>query len=328
MTHVRDIDRAVDLLRRGEVVAIPTETVYGLAADATNDKAVQKIFTAKGRPADHPLIVHISKDEPLDRWARDIPQEAASLVQVFWPGPLTILLKRTTFVSPAVVCGMDTIGLRCPAHPIARELLKQFGGGLAAPSANRFARISPTTASHVREELGDRVSFILDGGPCLVGLESTIVDLTSEAPSILRPGAITAEQIERVIGRELIERREDSPKVSGTLESHYAPTAIVELLEEDSLLERARELSNARGKFVVMAPFRLSDAFDRTEKCLEWIDFPDDMIENAQRLYASLRRADSLSPERILVARPRPTGIGVAILDRLQKSAAPRRCSS
>jgi L-threonylcarbamoyladenylate synthase len=196
-----EIERAVALLRRGELVAFPTETVYGLGADAANPAAVARIFAAKGRPADHPLIVHLPAAEHLARWARDIPAEAEKLAAAFWPGPLTLILKRQPQVPNAVTGGQDTVGLRVPSHPLALELLRAFEGGIAAPSANRFGRISPTTAAHVREELGERVPLVLDGGACPVGIESTILDLSRGVPVLLRPGAIGPADIARVLGR-------------------------------------------------------------------------------------------------------------------------------
>lgn len=199
-----DIAAAAARLRAGELVALPTETVHGLGADAMNPAAVRRIFEAKGRPADHPLIVHLPDAEQMTQWARDIPREAIALAQAFWPGPLTLILKREDDVPLEVTGGQDTVGLRVPGHPLALKLLRAFGGGVAAPSANRFGRISPTTAQHVRDEfhdtLGDALT-VLDGGPCEVGIESTILDLSGEAPRILRPGAISAEQIAAVIGR-------------------------------------------------------------------------------------------------------------------------------
>jgi len=195
------IRAAAALLRAGDIVGMPTETVYGLAADALNPEAVSRIFAAKGRPADHPLIVHLPSAEHLPRWAAHIPKDAIALARAFWPGPLTLILKRTPDVPDEVTGGQDTVGLRVPSHPVALALLQVFDSGIAAPSANRFGRISPTTAAHVHEELGDRVAMILDGGPCAVGIESTILDFSRDVPEILRPGAITAEDIARIIGR-------------------------------------------------------------------------------------------------------------------------------
>jgi len=195
------IEKAAALLRQGELVAFPTETVYGLGADASNPEAVAKIFAAKGRPADHPLIVHIPGVEHLDRWAREIPETAFASAKAFWPGPLTLILKRQPNVPDAVTGGQDTVGIRVPGHPLALELLKAFDGGVAAPSANRFGHVSPTTAQHVHDELGSAVAMVLDGGPCRVGIESTIVNLTGPQSRILRPGMISAADLGRVLGR-------------------------------------------------------------------------------------------------------------------------------
>ncbi|MER2553218.1 MAG: L-threonylcarbamoyladenylate synthase, partial [Thauera sp.] len=195
------IAEAAALLRAGDLVGMPTETVYGLAADALNPDAVNKIFAAKGRPADHPLIVHLPSVEHLPRWAAAIPKDVIALARAFWPGPLTLILRRTPEVPDEVTGGQDTVGVRVPSHPVALALLRVFDGGLAAPSANRFGRISPTTAAHVYEELGERVALILDGGACEVGIESTILDFSRDVPEILRPGAIGPEDIARVIGR-------------------------------------------------------------------------------------------------------------------------------
>jgi L-threonylcarbamoyladenylate synthase len=214
-----EIAQAAVLLRAGEIVAFPTETVYGLGADAENPAALAKIFAAKGRPADHPLIVHLPGAEHLTRWAQDIPDSAFALANAFWPGPLTLILKRTSIVPNAVTGGQDTVGLRVPNHPVALALLRAFGSGIAAPSANRYGRISPTTAGHVRDELGDRVSLVLDGGACEVGIESTILDVSRGMPVLLRPGAITAEQIGSVCGQAsgwaLAPESSTAPRVSG-----------------------------------------------------------------------------------------------------------------
>ena len=239
---MNDIQRAVALLCQGELVALPTETVYGLGADALNPDAVAKIFTAKGRPSDHPLIVHLADAGQIMTWAREVPKDAIALARAFWPGPLTLILKRDESVPDLVTGGQDTVGLRVPNHPVALELLRAFGSGVAAPSANRFGRISPTTAEHVRQELGERVALILDGGACAVGLESTIVDLSRGVPVILRPGAIGADDIARVLGRRPRLRGEfeaeaggaaeqgATPRVSGALAAHYAPRTPLELV--------------------------------------------------------------------------------------------------
>ena len=217
-----DFARAVELLRAGQLVAFPTETVYGLGADAANPEAVARIFAAKGRPADHPLIVHVSGDDAVDRWAEQVPGFAWELMEAFWPGPLTLILKKQAWVPSTVTGGQDTVGLRVPGHPVALELLRCFAadggpGGIAAPSANRFGHISPTTADHVREELGDRVALILDGGPCAVGIESTIVDCSRGAPIILRPGHISAAHLEAVSGiQPRLQAAAGTPRVSAS----------------------------------------------------------------------------------------------------------------
>ena len=225
-----DYARAIELLCAGELVAIPTETVYGLGADAANPAAVAKIFAAKGRPADHPLIVHLAGHDAVDRWAEQVPAVAWELMETFWPGPLTLILKKQAWVPDAVTGGQDTVGLRVPGHPVALELLRRFAAvagehaGIAAPSANRFGRISPTTAAHVQEELGDQVPLILDGGACKVGIESTIVDCSRGQPVVLRPGHIAPTHLEAVLGLvPLIETATGAPRVSGSLEAHYAP---------------------------------------------------------------------------------------------------------
>ncbi len=218
-----EIERAAQFLKQGRLVAFPTETVYGLGADASNLEGVRRIFALKGRPANHPLIVHLQGVDELVHWARDIPFSVERLTSRFWPGPLTLVLKRATGVIDEVTGGQDTVGLRVPSHPVAQQLLQAFGGGIAAPSANRFGRVSPTTAQHVREDLGDAVDLILDGGACEVGIESTILDLSSGAPVLLRPGRIGAAEIETVIGAQVARASAQSPRAPGMLEAHYAP---------------------------------------------------------------------------------------------------------
>ncbi|HEX9452146.1 MAG TPA: L-threonylcarbamoyladenylate synthase, partial [Burkholderiales bacterium] len=223
MVSDEEIEKAAAILRAGGLVAFPTETVYGLGADASNPTAVRKIFAAKGRPADHPVIVHVAGTSDLKHWAAEVPRSAWLLAEKFWPGPLTMVLKRAAHVSDLITGGQDTVGLRVPSHPVAQQLLKAFGGGIAAPSANRFGRLSPTTAQHVREELADAVNLVLDGGPSDVGIESTIVDLTRETPAVLRPGRISEQQIADALLVQLGGTAAGRPRVSGSLESHYAP---------------------------------------------------------------------------------------------------------
>ena len=313
------IDCAVELLRAGELVAFPTETVYGLGADASNVRAVNKIFAAKGRPADHPLIVHIPADDHLDRWARDIPDTAWELAEQFWPGPLTLILKRHKDVPDAVTGGQDTVGLRVPAHPLALELLRVFNGGVAAPSANRFGRISPTSALHVREELGDVVSLILDGGECQVGIESTIVDLSRSDPVVLRPGIIDLDALTLVLGVPVVRATEYSPavpRVSGSMDAHYAPQTRLELLPTDFLPKRVAECL-AAGFVPVVLAYSLPSLSG-----VYWRSAGGSAIDYAHNLYANLRALDRLAVDFILVEAPPQGPEWVAVNDRLRRAAS------
>jgi len=325
-----EIAEAVALLKGGELVAFPTETVYGLGADAANPAAVAKIFAAKGRPADHPLIVHLPSAAHMahmTHWAREIPAEAEKLAAAFWPGPLTLILKRQAHVPDAVTGGQDTVGLRVPNHPLALELLAAFAGengrGVAAPSANRFGRISPTTAAHVREELGARAPLILDGGPCPVGIESTILDLSRGHPVLLRPGAIGAADIARVIGQapEMAVPRGDggeTPRVSGSLEAHYAPRTPLQLVSSDGLLFALCDALVAGERVAVLAPTAQAISHD----LVSWRQVPADPAGCAHDLYASLRELDALGCVRILAQKPPAGEAWLAVNDRLQRAAA------
>ena len=311
-----DVGQAVRLLLAGEIVALPTETVYGLGADASNPAAVAKIFAAKGRPADHPLIVHLPGDDHLARWARDIPDLAWELAEQFWPGPLTLILKKQPQVPDAVTGGQDTIGLRVPGHPLALEVLSAFhasggSGGIAAPSANRFGRISPTTAQHVRDDLGDEVPLILDGGPCAVGIESTIVDLSRGEPVILRPGMLSAEALGVVLGHGPATPGQDAPRVSGDLAAHYAPRTPLRLVDADELAG-----AGAGGRIVAAMGGRRPAA----QHPDRWIDAPGSAVHYGHDLYANLRRLDAMGAQLLLVERP-PAGPGwLAIHDRLGRA--------
>jgi L-threonylcarbamoyladenylate synthase len=317
-----DIERAVALLRAGELVAFPTETVYGLGADAANPAAVAKIFAAKGRPQDHPLIVHLAGAAQLDAWARDIPAYAFELAEAFWPGPLTLILKRQPGVPDAVTGGQDTVGLRVPGHPLALELLRAFGGadggGLAAPSANRFGRISPTTAAHVRAELGDAVAMVLDGGPCQVGIESTILDCTGRAPRILRPGMVGAPALGRVLGVMPAYGAADAPRVSGSLAAHYAPRTPLALLQPDVVIFAVRESLAANERLGVVAPM----ACPLSDERILWRQIAGDPAGFAHDLYAVLRELDGLGCARIVVQKPPQTDNWQAINDRLRRAVA------
>jgi L-threonylcarbamoyladenylate synthase len=327
------IDRAVALLQAGELVAFPTETVYGLGADAANPAAVARIFTAKGRPADHPLIVHLPADSYLERWAREIPAVAWELAEAFWPGPLTLILKRAPAVPGAVTGGQDSVGLRVPAHPLALDLLRAYaraGGGLAgmcgvaAPSANRFGRISPTEAAHVRDELGDAVKLILDGGRCPVGIESTILDLTPGSalpPRLLRPGRITREQIATVIGvlPEIAGRQPDdrTPRVSGSLAAHYAPTTPLRLVPRGRLAEVIARLRQAGHRCAVLCYSQLPDQ----DAPPDLRRLPGDPRGYASELYAALRELDQAATDLILVEEIPATPAWAAVADRLRRAA-------
>ena len=301
------IDQAVRILRAGGLVAFPTETVYGLGADARNEKAVRRIFAVKGRPAGHPLIVHLSDRARLDEWGEMTPT-ALKLAKAFWPGPMTIIVKRRD-VPDVVTGGLETVGLRVPSHPMALDLLRAFDGGIAAPSANRFGKVSPTTAAHVLADLGGDVDLILDGGPCAVGVESTIVDCSGET-AILRPGGVTREAIERLIGPIGLGGSTQAP---GTLATHYAPRARVVLATEETAAAQARGFT---GRVVVMSR--------RDPGGVEWRALPGTPEGAARDLYAMLRQADADGFDAVVVALPPEEGLGLAVADRLRKAAGPR----
>lgn len=299
------IDRAVEVLRHGGLVAFPTETVYGLGADASNELAVRRIFAAKGRPADHPLIVHIASPDDLDGWADHPNDTARRLARALWPGPLTLLVRRTPRVLDAVTGGRDTVGLRVPSHPVAHELLNAFGGGVAAPSANRFGAVSPTTADHVRRDLGSAVDFILDGGPCTVGVESTIIDCSGDVPQVLRPGGVPVEQIEDLLHGRVAGAHGPS-RAPGMLASHYAPRCRVTPVDG---FDAARAAVGAA---------------EHAARRVELIDFSGDPAHAARNLYGLLRDADDRGLDEVVVVQPRPDGLGLAVRDRLAKAAAAR----
>lgn len=331
----KSIAEAVDCIRDGRLLGLPTETVYGLAADADNDAAVAQIFAAKGRPADHPLIVHVLGAPAVAHYAVDIPEFAHKLMAAFWPGPLTLILPRQTGVANAATGGNPTVGLRCPSHPVALALLQacvaQGVWGVAAPSANLFGRVSPTTAAHVAGEFGEDL-LILDGGACSVGIESTIVDCSRGQPVLLRPGAITPEQVQMACGLKVLQKEElktlgkQAPKASGTLDSHYAPRARVRLMDaaEMDLAWGAMlaESSSAAGQRVgpelgiwSHRPLDLSD-----DRCL-WQAMPGDAALAAQQLFATLRALDAQGVSQIWVETPAATPEWDGVRDRLQRAA-------
>ena len=305
--------QAAQLLKDGGLVALPTETVYGLGADATNPSAVARIYKVKGRPADHPLIVHIHSMQSLADWADEIPGYAISLARDFWPGPMTLVLKRTILAEDFVTGGQPTVGLRVPDHVVALALLSAFekigGRGIAAPSANRFGHVSPTTAQAVQEELGeylDERDQILDGGSSSVGVESTIIDCTSESPRILRPGAITIEMIEESTGLK-VSKVETNIRVSGSLENHYAPSASVHL----------NRLPVCGEGFIAMSDVQTPEGVVR-------LAAPESIEEFARVMYSALRDADSRDLKTVVVAEPTGDGLALAIRDRLMRASKGR----
>ena len=298
-------------LLAGNLVAFPTETVYGLGADACNAAAVARIYSVKGRPADHPLIVHLASMDALGDWASDVPKYAISLARDFWPGPMTLIMKRSALAADFVTGGQDTVGIRVPAHPVALGLLEAFarvgGKGVAAPSANRFGNVSPTTAQAVSDELSDYLSDsdqILDGGACDVGVESTIIDCTGVAPRILRPGAITQELIEHSTGLDVLDADGVAIRVSGSLDSHYSPQARV-------VLDQSPKAGQG---FIAMSDVATPDGVVR-------LAAPTTHEEFARVLYSSLRSADEQGLNAVVVAQPAGNGIAIAIRDRLARSA-------
>jgi L-threonylcarbamoyladenylate synthase len=314
------IAQAVEVLKRGGLVAVPTETVYGLAADASNEAAVRAIFAAKGRPADHPVIVHVADASALDAWAREVPDSARTLAAAFWPGPLTLVLKRSPRALDVVTGGQDTVGLRCPAHPWARALLQAFGGALAAPSANRFGHLSPTTAEHVRADLGEKptgaLDLILDGGACPVGIESTIVDLSGAQPTLLRPGSITRLDLEQALGAPVAEPGDDAPRAPGRLERHYAPRTPLEVVPVDRLGSRLAALFHLR--VAVLAPADVLATL-RAAPAVQ-VPAPEDAEAYARELYANLHELDQAGAERIVVSAPPAGPEWAAIRDRLRRA--------
>ena len=319
-----EIRRAAAILRAGGLVAFPTETVYGLGADASSAAAVAKIFAAKGRPQDHPLIVHLGSIELLPLWAGEIPAAAQQLAAAFWPGPLTLILKRAAGASDSVTGGQDTVGVRIPGHPVALELLQAFAGeeggrrfsGVAAPSANKFGRISPTTAAHVRAELGAAVDCVLDGGECEVGIESTIVDLSRGRAVLLRPGEITPAQIAAVLGAEVGLPDAAAPRVSGALASHYAPRTPLYLV---AAAELPAKLAALHGKtLAVLARAAAPPGLQN----VSWQTAPRAVAGYAHELYASLRRLDDLGCDVILVEAPPSAPEWQGVNDRLRRASS------
>ncbi len=333
------IDLAVEALRRGELVAFPTETVYGLGADASSVEALKRLYQVKGRPAEHPVIVHIRSAEQLADWVEDVPESACKLAEAFWPGPLTMVLRRSRVVLDQVTGGQETVAIRIPGHPLALALLESFGGGIAAPSANRFGKLSPTTADAVAEELGPDVAMVLDGGPCKVGIESTIVNLSGDVPEILRPGMILADQIEKVLGtplryhgtgavaqtteasqqsdasRKVVDAR--TPRAPGGLLKHYAPRTPMRLVSASKLDDAVKRL-NAEGKRLAVVSFGLHP---QKWPNVVWVSAPTGSVDYAHDLYGTLRHLDSQRCDLILVERVPESQEWTPIRDRLERAS-------
>jgi L-threonylcarbamoyladenylate synthase len=310
-----EIEKAVETLRAGDLVVFPTETVYGLGANAANPAAVRKIFEVKGRPADHPVIVHLDNPRYLHRWVSDVPRVAEQLAALFWPGPLTLILPKAENVNDIVTGGQDSIGIRIPSHPMAQQLLNAFGGGIAAPSANRYGRLSPTKPEHVRDELGEAVHVLLDGGDSPIGLESTIVSCLNNEVRLLRPGFITRSQIEQVVGDLVVGGI--LPRVPGDRALHYAPSTPLEIVSSDDLELRAGEVVARQEKVAVLAmrpPLH-------TVRFMTWINAGKKPDTYAHNLYNHLRTLDRAGCVRILVQELPQDERWAAILDRLQRAS-------
>ncbi len=312
-----EIEAAVDALRDGELVAFPTETVYGLGANASNPAAVRKVFELKDRPPSHPVIVHIDQQKYLKRWVRELTPEAEKLADAFWPGPLTLVLPRAEGVHDVVTGGQDTIAIRIPSHPMARQLLDAFGGGIAAPSANRFGRLSATRAEHVQDEFGDAVKVILDGGECQVGLESTIVSCLEGSVRLLRPGSITLGALRATVGEVLIGADQNTPRVPGSIAAHYAPGTPLTIVPGGELDALAESLSEGGQRIAVLAQ-RLPL---KTYQYVTWVNSGKRAEAFGHDLYANLRTLDKAGCARILVQEVPSDERWDAIRDRLARAA-------
>ncbi|MFN0283548.1 MAG: L-threonylcarbamoyladenylate synthase [Kineosporiaceae bacterium] len=332
VTH--DVARAVEVLRAGGLVGLPTETVYGLAADATDVAAVARVFAVKGRPADHPLIVHLATGGELDLWARDVPGYARRLAATLWPGPLTLVLPRSDRAGDHVTGGQPTVGLRCPAHPVAHAVLAAFGGGLAAPSANRFGRVSPTTAAHVLDELGERLDpardVVLDGGSSAVGVESTILDCTGPAPRLLRSGAVTAQEVLFAGGVAPVSPSppaDGAVRAPGMLAAHYAPHARVVVVDAGDVEATVQDVAGTRGRGDASPDDArpvtglLATADVETPTGVVRLAAPSDEAAYARALYAALREADALRLRTVVAVPPAGTTLAAAVRDRLRRAA-------
>ena len=313
-----ELQEAVAALRNGELVAFPTETVYGLGANANHPEAVRKIFKLKGRPSSHPLIVHIDDAKFLPRWARDPSPAALKLAAAFWPGPLTLVLKRAPVVADVVTGGQDTEAIRVPSHPVAQQLLTAFGGGIAAPSANRFGHVSPTRVEHVREEFGDEVQIVLDGEDCKIGLESTIVSCVGEVPHLLRPGAITLSQLQAVVPEVTSAPDPDAPRAPGSMARHYSPATPLNLVPSKNLETVINEFTEEREKVAVLA----MRPPGKTSEFMTWINAGSRPDVYGRSLYANIRTLDKAGARMIVVEEVPDDERWEAVRDRLRRAAA------
>lgn len=324
MPTAPDIEAACRALRAGGLVGLPTETVYGLAADAENEIAVRRIFAVKGRPSSHPLIVHVPHAAAATRWASNILSSAKVLMERFWPGPLTLVLERSARASDVITGGQDSIALRVPAHPVARALLEAYGTGLAAPSANRYGRISPTCAQHVRDDLGNAVDVLLDGGPCAVGVESTIVDARQLPFVVLRDGGITREALDAALPGHFATDLASSVRVPGSTPAHYAPRAGLLLFDTPEALAAEfqwRRAAEERIALVAPRQYLGPHAEDSTRGLVLKLVAPDAMEAQARALYGQLREADAWGADVILWLKPQRLGLGLALNDRLWRAS-------
>lgn len=323
------IKRAASLLKEGKLVGMPTETVYGLAADAGNKDALARLFAAKGRPTNHPVIVHLASAEKLSDWVESIPTVAEELAKKFWPGPITMIFRKKPHVLYEVTGGQETVAIRVPQHPVALELLREFGGGLAAPSANRFGKLSPTRAEDVANGFGDEVSYVLDGGTCDVGIESTIIDLSSDTPRILRPGMISADDLEPFLHQtqrfsehlhhsRLSADEDCGIRAPGTLKSHYSPHTPLKLVNGEELPDVLKELKEQNLKPAVLS---FQPPMDAKQPGSEWIVADRDPLHYARHLYMNLRKLDTFSCDWIVVEQVPETDKWVGIRDRLKRAS-------
>lgn len=313
------VKEAAQLLAEGRLVAFPTETVYGLGADATNGAALEALFKAKGRPTKHPVIVHVAEHEQVSDWVAELPEAAILLGKLFWPGPLTLILKKAEHVHDMITGGQDTVAIRIPSHPLAQELLREFGKGVAAPSANKFGRLSPTTAEDVRADFADEVAMVLDGGACQVGIESTIVDVSSDTPRILRPGMIQTESLYvalHEVGLSVPEaNKSGGPRVPGSMTTHYAPTTAVKLVSSDNFAKSVEQLER-EGNEVAVLSFEKAPMLQK-----RWITCSRFPAHYAHMLYKNLRKLDSYGSDLIVVEQPPLESDWEGVNDRLRRAA-------